>query len=794
MKKLIVSLAYAAAMCAPFAARSDEGRVNLWPLVGYEDGALDVIWPLGHFESAEKWRFFPLFKDGSTFCVFPEVWLNRETFAVLPLYSRYDFTEGTLFPVLWWDFSGEYPMHSVFPLYYYNSYSDALAFWVACGLGGYRRHAGKTDHWLLPLYLKKDADFLSVPWSRVYGANGSTEAYLCGLAGREKDLKGRTTTHWCFPFWGKGEHWFNSAPYCCRWNGKGETEAWLSILGLSGGWQRGDVWAERYLVGLAGRNTDARTGFADSWCVPLYYADNQGTLVTPVYGQTKGAKWGLPGWYSDEHTFVSPLWYSHTDANGALDRWAVPPLLSGGVYRDGVRRHSFLLNAAGCLSDENGYSASWIAPFYFLDSDGTFVTPLYGRTKTSQWCFPLWYSDESRLYSPFWCQERDAEGGLERWAVPPLLSYGGTRKDGTCEAQFLLGLGGATWNGAGGFRSSWVFPFYREDSTGTFVTPLAGKCADSSWVFPLFYTDKDSFASLPYMRVRDDAKKATTYVIPPLLSGCTKHDDGGQDLCALLLYGHGSDAKGDTKHDYLLPLYWYNGQNNDFASLLYGRCQRGTHTNTWWATPLVGTRSGTKTGGWFFPFFDRTKDASFDSDLARLDAPTLPADLSARTTFVSEISSHAMIVSKHDSRVRGRPVGEKRENYEMRETSKQGNKLLFGRTSSRTVTYDIATRKRANEIVESETQMLGFVFTREQKENREKGTKRVHTRVLWKLWDREEVDGNVTLDAFPGFTYDAKADGYSKTSFLWRFFRYEKDPKAGTKLDLLFLPVVRSGK
>ena len=38
---------------------------------------------------------------------------------------------------------------------------------------------------------------------------------------------------------------------------------------------------------------------------------------------------------------------------------------------------------------------------------------------------------------------------------------------------------------------------------------------------------------------------------------------------------------------------------------------------------------------------------------------------------------------------------------------------------------------------------------------------------------------------------DAKKDGYRKTSFLWRLFRYESDPGKGKKVDLLFIPVWR---
>ena len=64
-------------------------------------------------------------------------------------------------------------------------------------------------------------------------------------------------------------------------------------------------------------------------------------------------------------------------------------------------------------------------------------------------------------------------------------------------------------------------------------------------------------------------------------------------------------------------------------------------------------------------------------------------------------------------------------------------------------------------------------------------------RVLWRLWDWEEKNGDVSLDVFPGFTYDSKTNGYAKTSFLWRFFRYESDPDEGKKVDLFFIPLWR---
>ena len=63
--------------------------------------------------------------------------------------------------------------------------------------------------------------------------------------------------------------------------------------------------------------------------------------------------------------------------------------------------------------------------------------------------------------------------------------------------------------------------------------------------------------------------------------------------------------------------------------------------------------------------------------------------------------------------------------------------------------------------------------------------------LFWRLWHYETLNGDSTTDIFPFITYDSKKNGYRKTSFLWRFFRYENDPEKGKKVDLFFIPVWR---
>ena len=63
--------------------------------------------------------------------------------------------------------------------------------------------------------------------------------------------------------------------------------------------------------------------------------------------------------------------------------------------------------------------------------------------------------------------------------------------------------------------------------------------------------------------------------------------------------------------------------------------------------------------------------------------------------------------------------------------------------------------------------------------------------VLWRFWHYENLNGDVTVDSFPFFTYDAKTNGYSKVAVLGRLFRNEVDPVKGRSVDVLFVPCWR---
>ena len=120
-----------------------------------------------------------------------------------------------------------------------------------------------------------------------------------------------------------------------------------------------------------------------------------------------------------------------------------------------------------------------------------------------------------------------------------------------------------------------------------------------------------------------------------------------------------------------------------------------------------------------------------------------------------------------------------------------GNILVFRYEGWRKVDFDLTTRAKVLDTESGWSSLFLFLYNHEHRADKVKGTSYTSHRVLWKLWDWEEENGDVSLDVFPGFTYDSKKNGYRKTSFLWRLFRYENDPKEGKKVDLLFLPVWR---
>ena len=787
-----------------------EDRVNLWPVAYYREpvgslawpliswgddhlalrpfysqykqsGSVDYdefnfFWPISQFDTKHRdYRVFPLFwgesySDKPYFCLFPALWWNREFAGVFPIFwDNDDDDDGgfCVFPLYWAEWKkNDFLQHKLWPIYSYKSRElsewsgDSSEFSALCHLVGFKREHGKFDnHRFLPFYLYDDDDFYSIPYSRYGGGGHVKNRYFCGIAGRDSTTNGDYEASWLFPFYShdkaKGE--FLTPLY-----GKTKDANWLIPLYYHD--------ESLTLTPFYGKTVEA------NWTLPLYYKDKE-KFLTLIGGKSGDADWVVPFYWRNKRTFASLPYWRQLGSDGEIDRAFSLPLLSGYERDDktGDRLLYLLMGLGGHVWNDATGGASWVFPLFYSDRE-SFYTLLYGRNPRRTWLFPVYFDGEERTY------------------ITPL--YGRNKKDG----------------------SDWLIPLYYRNKE-SFITPLYGKSGDASWLFPLYCRDESQFNS-PVYSYWDDAKKGTRgFFSLPLLSGANWETNSCDKTWFTLagLVGGSSNASGSHKTNWALPLF-LREEGESFYSIPFGWSGGGSaYTNTYFAAGLAGFKSGRKEGGWLFPLFNYKKDADFDEKESWLDEAKLPESVKVWTRIATnkvwnfekkaheEVvgpKQHADYVSAYDTKthllvfdndksVYGCAPYGVTNRYEMTERHKLGNKLVFNHESNRKVCFDTATREKISDSEEGDTSLLLLLYNGEHRADTVKGTSYTSHKVLWKLWDWEEENGDVALDVFPGFTYDSKTNGYSKTSFLWRFFRYENDPEKGKKVDLLFIPVWR---
>ncbi len=580
-------------------------RVNLWPLAYYRAPALSVLWPIGEF--------------------------SDDRFAIRPIFSMYRDGDGEPWHEFNWlgglvSFDTESHRHMAFPAFWGPDYFNVFPLYWS----GSDPRSGDNHNALFPLWIwSRDGDetMLFCPWPLVARFTGPREnrfavfplwdhrrdpsdpgrysdRFGLFLAGNLRD--GASHTHWAVPFYyakdgaGTGGDRFVSLP----WAAMGDD--WRAIPLLLSGWSP-DGERGRVLLGLGGWEGPER------WAFPIFYHNAEtGELVAPLC-------------YRNPHTgvFLSPLWASKDGA------WrCIPPLLSW-WNADGSGRA--LLGLAGW--DD---SRSWAVPLFYRDAaSDTLVTPLWatqagrwsaippllswrsldpatgesslyllgglaGFEPEAHWFAPLYFRDEAKdlFVSLPYAQGRD-------WrAVPPLLSW--WNADGS--GRVLLGFAG--WNADG---SHWVFPLYHRDAeNGRFVSLLYAQGRKWRGIPPLLtsWNDNGDFVSPLY------AQGHGWGAIPPLLTWWD--GDGGRVLLGL--------GGWEPDRSWLFP-FWYRDRKH-FYTPLWGRDEssylephykegnrfetaRIVTTNTYWATPLVGTRTGGETGSWFFPLWNYTRYSEY---------------------------------------------------------------------------------------------------------------------------------------------------------------------------------------
>jgi len=744
-------------------ASQDADRISLWPLYYHDSTSTSVVWPF--FSSGDDYLgICPFFSKRGRHTV--------DSFSLLWPFCSIDLQagEGWAFPCCWTSDS-----FTLFPLFWHSDAADVLfplfghhakggrdTYWGACGLTGFKSVGGSlSDAWLFPAFYASSDTFLSLPFHHFTSHGLSYEGSLAGLVGwtrRGSELE----SSWAFPLYYANDDLFLSLP--CVVGSKG----WIAGLGLAG----------------------AING--TSWCLPLYLKTDK-SFHTPLLS------WALD---DSDQFFSLPFisWWSDKDAVvlAGLGGWTASGNWLLPLYLKTVNwLHTPLFSWA--LDDSNRFF-SLPGLSLWSDNEAFLLAGLGGWTADYNWLLPLYLKTEKWLHTPVFSWALDDSDHF--FSLPVLSSWSDN------EAFLLAGLGGWTTD------SNWLLPLYLKTATwmhtpvfswalddsnrffslpllswadpheATFLLGLAGWRSTSSWLLPAYVQTKRSFLSLPYCRMQSADEKKTSHVLPWALSGWTVNGTGEVTDCRLLLFLAGRDTEpGGDYSEWAIP--FYSRKPNEFLSLVYGSYVRNGTTNTWWGLPLFGTRSGNVNGFWCVPFASYEEGFDFDEMRKRLDSPTLPDGLSwYQCVYTNEVgatekvsrprtgnwstSGLTTLLWSWDERVVDSAIGPHGERLGMYDEFNLSSLLyLWNSTERRDVVFDVETRQKVRERHRSESSLL------------------------WRLWHRTEEDGNVSVDVFPGFSYDRRTNGYEKTSFLWRVFRYENDPARGVNLDVLFIPFRR---
>ena len=829
-----------------------EQRVNVWPLFYYREPDLSVTWPV--FELTEdhaavrplfsvyglnqtnqeynvlwpfaQWdqrtgdnRIVPLFWGDDYLVLFPLYWhygqpwgarggsdvlfplwmLNRKGADHFNLHSPWPLVH------VWADPKAKVNGSMVVPLYWHQRAEFGSRFYSPLWLSESNRDG---DYWrmLLPLFYQMadgdDSAFVSPVWAQGHSGEDDWRAM--------------------FPLWyyrGDGDSRFDLSspwPLVRFWSDGKDGDHGSRVLPLY--WHNHEAGASQFfsLPWSCGSEPGG------SWrCLPpvYYQASNarRSTLLTPLWSQGRNDQtdWELlmPLWFrSHEDTnrfnFYSPLAHFWSDRGAEDHGSAVFPL----YWQRHQRRSSEFVSLLWLShTDPNGDNWRLLPPLYYSESNragSKFVTPFWaqGKTETNDWTavvpFCYWDRQQKTLLSPLWAHWRQED--TETWLAPWTLSWQ-TRRPERSDLTMLGGLAHASWGMKPG--PDYVFPlFYNDPATRTLLSPV-------------------------YLRWREGDTE--TSLAPWLLAlKATRPERSDLWLAGGLARASWGEKPGA---DYAFPLFYHEASRlltpvfgwDDDAGLRY------------FATPLAGLRTGTHAGSWLFPLYSharvkasgevkdnfallgghtKTKQGSrawliplFYYRNQPLPAAPLEAGKRYRTFGKNfwclpfcwyENRNYLRPPQKRDSESRGAES-------ESDSPAEVGPATANAATNAPMVRDDTcahgvfplwsysAQSTPAEQRSKREFSALLWLYDYKHEQGPPPGTSvgatndYTRSRVLWRLWHSEKLNGNASVDVFPAFTYDRKTDGFKKISFLWRLFRYERAASGEHKLDVLFVPLQR---
>ena len=798
----------------------------LWPLIHLKNknGAKGWhVWPfVGHYWTAQNsysFAFWPLGHQWSNLAgdqgnaLLPLCWYDgdsRSSLFLSPIFScnriaGSDDGWNLVLPLFYSEKGGENHFRATL-LGGYSSSPSGVS-WVAipllsCGeksgdsldlsivwpLSHFQSDDNGAWRYVFPLFYnsvdKHKSLFLSVPWSSGRNADGSWQLLPPLFYAEQKGNNDRMACTLLGDYHERsdGLSWMAVPALSGGWSGKDGSEVWIggalahfksaassSSQHIFPLYYRGSDRSGSLFISLPFSSASSSDGAGWRLAPPLFYGYhdmNNSGLITPLYAQGEN-KASDTRWNT-----VVPLYYRTTSSNSST----IATLL-GGVRKDEDGKSWLIYPLLSGGKRDKGSGDIWIAaPMFHAGWD---------KNGSSQHLLPLYYwNSESQMFlSLLAARWKDADNGNRITAVPPLVSW--MESDGkTTDLWAIAGLMHLSWGEKPG--SQHVLPlFYRDASSGTLISPVAAKWrgddgatnymfppalswltrapdrndlwmvgpmahwswgpkAGSSHVIPLFYNNSVSgtFLSLPLCAWKDGNTR--TWICPPLLSEYA-NDGADRDLYGVLgLFHQRWGGSGVSGH--LMPLYLYG--HRYFYSPVFGWDKSDEDGFVYPLTPIAGLLTGERRSGcWLFPLFCHQREKA-----------------------TGDIAGRFLLWGYYDS---NKECGDSGFFpfwwYSRNEISQKG--ILTAHGSVLFWLFDYLREFNRGDIG------IAKDYTR--------------SRVLWRLYCCEKSEGNVSVDMFPAITYDRRTDGFKKVSFLWRFFRYERG-KDGTKLDLLFVPVMRT--
>jgi hypothetical protein len=573
---------------------------------------------------------------------------------------------------------------------------------------------------------------------------------------------------------------------------KGDEMSWMAGPGLAFGNTSPaghNLWLAGPLAHI-GRQDDARSAHL----FPLFYSssdESSSFFLSLPWSHNRnadGSKWSL----------IPPVYLNIADQAG---RMLLTPLYARGVSNDGSEKWNTVmpLYYYKTGSDKNATTTLVTPPLLSMfrhTADASSLWTLgglarfsWGEKKGPDYVLPIFYSNPrtGSVASPLAARWKN-KGGGSTWFFPPALSWlsnSGKRSD--------------LWLTAGLARFSW------------------GRDADQHHILPLYYRDseKETFLSAPLMKwKRNDT---SVWVCPPLLTSFSSDGKTREVNTLLGLFHNTYSSNPEKRKGHLFPFYYYDGTRRFYTPVL-GWNKDKARGFMYPLTPLLALRTGDYSGGWLFPFFSHEgerksgqyrgtflwgqywkegyysgsrifpiygyKNTRIPDDTAK-QKPRRYADYGKEFVCLPACWYRNMLKIRPDWKAQ--QDGDNKAVFKTK-IREHGFLPLWSYARSEAVsgtTLNVSSRILL--ALYDYKREVGPISASDPTSN-----DYTRSRVLWRLWHYERLNNDVSIDVFPGITYDRKQQDFKKFAFLWRFFRYQRDP-VGTKIDLLFIPVLRTG-